>query len=383
VLLVITRGEPGGAQVHVLELLKGLADRVDFHLAIGDNEFLALEARALGVPVTVVPGLQREVSSGSDIRAFRALRALVRRLRPALVHTHSTKAGLLGRLAAWSLGVPRVHTAHAWSFSDGIPWSRKGWAIPVEAAVGRVTTQFIVVSEADRAIGLRYRVARPAQVRVVHNGVADCPPILPVSHPGPPVLTMVARMATPKDHALLLRALVGINQDFRLRLVGDGPDRTAIERLVGELGLGERVEFLGVRNDVDALFRASDIALLVSRQEGFPLVVLEAMRAGLPVIASDVGGIREAVLHGNTGLLVPRGDEGRLRQDVARLLANCAERKRMGLAGRALYESRFTAVQMCAATVSVYLEVAKNFQPNLSGSRPGADEQRDNVSTTT
>ncbi|MDP2307597.1 MAG: glycosyltransferase family 4 protein [Pseudomonadota bacterium] len=358
VLLVITRGEPGGAQVHVLDLVRGLRDRIAFHVVVGDDEYLAREVRRLGVPVDVVPDLRRSVSPTADRRALRALRAIVAKVRPDLVHTHSSKAGLLGRLAARAEGVPAIHTAHAWSFSDGLSWPRKVMAIPVEAVASRWTRRFIVVSEADREIAVRYRVARDSQVRVVHNGVVDGPERAQPDADGPPILTMVARMAAPKDHLLLLRALTGIDAPFSVRLVGDGPDRPQIAAAVRELGLAGRVTLLGARGDVPALLATSHVFALISRQEGFPLAILEAMRAGLPVVASDVGGVREAVVPETTGLLVARGDEAGLRRALRRLLGAPHLRRTLGAAGRSAYEKRFTAEHMLAGTAEVYRELA-------------------------
>lgn len=133
ILLVITRSEPGGAQVHVRELLRGFAERERLVLAVGDEGFLSDAARALGIDVRVVGSLQREVAGAGDLRALSDLRALIRDVRPRLVHTHSSKAGILGRLAARAEGVPCVHTAHAWSFSDGLPLRRRLLSVPEPA----------------------------------------------------------------------------------------------------------------------------------------------------------------------------------------------------------------------------------------------------------
>ncbi len=356
-LVLITRSEPGGAQVHVRDLVCGLRDRVDFQVGIGDDKFLAQALRSAGIAVTIVPSLQRSVSPAHDLRAVGDLRGLIRKARPQLVHTHSTKAGLLGRFAARLEGVPALHTAHAWSFSDGLPWTRRAFAIPVEALAGRITDRFIVVSDADREVGTRYGVARAAQVRVIHNGVCDT---TERANPGidcVPVITMIARMAAPKDHALLLRALAGITAPFGLRLIGDGPERPAIESLILELGLGDRVEMVGESSDVPRLLASSQISALISRQEGFPLVVLEAMRAGLPVIASDVGGIREAIEHGVSGRLVARGDSAGLQASLLGLISDPVLRRSYGEAGRRAYEARFTIDQMVARTEAVYREL--------------------------
>jgi glycosyltransferase involved in cell wall biosynthesis len=363
VLVVITRAEAGGAQVHVRDLVLGLADRFTITVAVGEDGFLVEALRAGGVDVRVVPALQREIAPKADRAALADLRALIRAVKPDLVHTHSSKAGILGRLAARLEGVPALHTAHAWSFSDGIAWRRKAVTVPVEALVGRVTDRFVVVSEADREVGTRWRVARPAQVRVVHNGVADSALRADPGAAGPPRLTMVARLAAPKQPVLLLEAFAAVGGDARLDLVGDGPDRPAVEAAVARLGLGDRVTLLGNRRDVPALLARSQVFALISRQEGFPLAILEAMRAGLPVIASDVGGVSEAVEPGRTGLLVPRDDRAALTDALRRLLGDPDARREMGGAGRAAFEARFTLCRMLDATAAVYSELIPASSP--------------------
>lgn len=357
--MLITRAEPGGAQVHVRDVILGLLPEVDFHLATGEEEFLTRELRAAGVPVTVLPSLQRAVSPRQDARALRELRALVREVQPHLVHTHSSKAGLLGRLAARLEGRPVIHTAHSWAFSDGVGWKRKAFAVPLEAAAARITQRFIVVSEEDGAVGRRHGVARAGQLRVVHNGVVDGAPLADPAGSGVPVVIMVARMAPPKDQALLLEALACVEAPWELWLVGDGPEQATHEARVAELGLGDRVRFLGLRHDVPELLAQAQVFVLASRQEGFPLSVLEAMRAGLPVVASDVGGTREAVEHGESGFLVPRADRAGLARALSELLSDPALRVRAGAAGRAAYEARFTARRMVAGTREVYVELAR------------------------
>ena len=252
-----------------------------------------------------------------------------------------------------------IHTAHAWSFSDGLSWKRRSWAIPVEWLAGRITDRFITVSEADREVGTRWAVARTSQVRVIHNGVEDSAPSACPGEDTVPRIVMVARMAPPKDHTLLLQSLSTVQHPFVLRLVGDGPDRAELEALAGRLNLTDRIEWMGTRSDVGDQLAACHIFALVSRQEGFPLAILEGMRAGLPVVASDVGGIREAVSHQETGFLVPRSDRDALSQAFVQLLSDPSLRSRQGKAGRRVFESRFSSIQMCQATADVYATLAK------------------------
>ena len=344
--------------MHVRDLVRGLTPEVDFEVVVGEGGFLADDLAEAGVPVRVVPSLQRAIRPAAEVRALRELRRRVVASRADLVHTHSTKAGVLGRIAGRLEGVPVLHTAHSWAFSEGIPWRQRGLAVPVEALLGRLTAGFVTVSEADRALGLRYRIAPPERLHVVHNGVADVPSRAEPGRAGVPRVVMVARMAPPKEPLALLRALAGVDSPWRLRLVGDGPERHLVEREIAASGLRDRVELAGVSEAVADELAAAQIFVLCSRQEGFPLSVLEAMRAGLPVVASDVGGVSEAVEHRRTGLLVPRGGTEALRAALQELVDDPELRAALGAAGRRAYEERFSLDRMLLGTARVYREVA-------------------------
>jgi glycosyltransferase involved in cell wall biosynthesis len=187
----------------------------------------------------------------------------------------------------------------------------------------------------------------------------DVPPRLRAD-PGrtPARLIMVARFGAQKDHATLLHALAGLQtHDWELDLIGDGPLVSQMESLSASLGLARRVHFLGQRTDVSQILAQAQISLLVSNWEGFPLSILEAMRAGVPVVASSVGGIGESVRDGETGYLVPRGDVGVLRDRIGRLLTTPALRVRLGSSGRTRYEQHFTLDRSVAKTLAVYRSV--------------------------
>ncbi|GAA6747090.1 glycosyltransferase family 4 protein [Thermus brockianus] len=359
VLYLITRAEPGGAQMHLLELLRAFRDRAELHLAVGQDEedFLVKAARELGVETHLFAHMVQPIRPASDLRGLREVRDLIRRLRPDLVHAHSSKAGFLGRLAARSLGVRSVFTAHGWAFTDGVSPARRALALTLERLAGRVGDLVLAVSERDRELALRYRVVPPERIRVVWNGVPDTPLR---ADPGrhPPRIVMVGRFAPQKDHALLLRALAGLRGlPWRLDLVGQGSLLPEVRALAERLGLGERVRFLGKRLDVDRILADAQVFVLASNWEGLPLSVLEAMRAGLPVVASDVGGVREAVLEGRTGYLVPRGDEGLLRERLALLLQDPHLRVALGSEGRRRYETHFTLERMLSQVWATYEEL--------------------------
>jgi len=225
--------------------------------------------------------------------------------------------------------------------------------------VGPLASKIITVSEFDRRLALDAGIARPTRVVTVHNGMPDVPADLRADPMRVPVrLVMVARFQPQKDHPTLLRALAGLtDRPWELDLVGDGPLMGDMQALAATLGIAGRVRFLGQRQDVDRILAQAHAFLLVSNWEGFPLSILEAMRAGLPVVASDVGGISESVRDGETGYVVPRGGVEPLRERIGRLLLDPGLRACLGGRGRALYEREFTLDRMVARTLAVYEEV--------------------------
>jgi glycosyltransferase involved in cell wall biosynthesis len=291
-----------------------------------------------------------------DWKAYRAIRRLIRSTEPDIVHCHSSKAGLIGRLAACAENVPVVFTVHGWAFENGIslPWRMTG--LVSEHLVSRLcrNQHVITVAEADRRLAIQKRVQPLSRMTTVHNGVPDTHLRAKPGEGDPPTLVMVARFFEQKDHDSLLRALDGIDLPYRMLFVGDGPRMETVRKLAGEIGLLDRVEFLGDRHDVPELLAGAQVFVLSSLWEGFPISILEAMRAGLPVIACDVGGVDESVIEGETGFLVEPRDVDGLHRAIKRLLGDPELRLTLGAGGRKLFEDRFGKAQMLEKTSIVY-----------------------------
>jgi glycosyltransferase involved in cell wall biosynthesis len=355
---LMTRAHPlGGVQIHVRDLAAAL--RAQNHsptvITSGGGPFID-DLRARQIPTVILKHLTYPIRPIQDLRALREIRGVLGDLRPDVLAVHSAKAGILGRLAARSLRIPVVLTAHGWTFGPGIPIVQAAMYRQVERLVGRFTTKIIAVSEFDRRLGLEAGIVGEDRLVTVHNGMPDVPPLLRADPGRAPVrLVMVARFGPQKDHPTLFRALAGLNHHaWELDLIGDGPLMAQTKSLAAALGIGARVHFLGERLDVDQILARTQVGLLVSNWEGFPLSILEAMRAGLPVVASSVGGTEESVRDGETGFLVPRGDVEILRERLARLLTDPELRVRLGAQGRAFYERHFTLSQCVAKTLAVY-----------------------------
>lgn len=358
IAFIITKASPiGGAQIHVRDLAAALAAQGHRPTVItsGSGTFID-DLRALGIPVVLLQHLTTPIRPLDDLRALREVHSALTQLRPDLVAAHSSKAGILARLVGWRLRLPVVFTVHGWAFTPGVPAVEAALYRRVERLVGPLAGRIIAVSEYDRRLGLEAGIASPERLVTVHNGMPDIDPELQADPARSPArLVMVARYGAQKDHPTLLRALAALRHHaWELDLIGDGPLRAETEALARQLGLGDRVHFLGQRNDVDRRLAAAQISLLITNWEGFPLSILEAMRAGMPVVASDVGGVAESVRDGENGFLVPRGDVDVLRDRLERLLADPGLRGRLGTSGRERFVRDFTLDVAVARTLAVY-----------------------------
>ena len=368
ILLLVTLSEWGGAQHVVFLIAQHLRSDYDVTVACAPGGALIERLREEGVRAVEVPELARNLNPWRDLRAFYKLYSWMRRERFDLVHTHSTKAGLLGRVAARLAAVPVVlFTAHGWAFAEGRAYWKRRLLAHAERLAARVTAKIICVSEHDRELALRWRVAKPGQLLVVHNGIdphsflaADGSPVREELRLGKdPVVTFVGRLAPPKDPLTLLEA-IRILPEGRVLLIGDGELRPQIERFVQERSLPGRVVMAGFRSDIPEVLAASDVFVLSSRWEGLPLTVIEAMMAGLPVVAARVGGIPELVEDGETGFLVPPSDPEALAEALQRLLEDEGLRRRMGEAGREKALRGFTLERMLAQIQRVYEELLQS-----------------------
>jgi glycosyltransferase involved in cell wall biosynthesis len=355
---VITRGDVlGGAQTHVRELsleLRTLGHEVT--VITGAPGIFTEQLREAGIPWLQVRSLVRPVRPHLDVAALVQLWSALGELKPDVVCAHTAKAGSLGRAAAWLHHIPSVFTPHGWSMFDRNTLQSKPLLCWAEYLAGRLGSRVINVCESERALAQQAGVCAAGMLEVVHNGIAEIPlPRLRPVDAQPPLMVMVARFAAQKDHSTLLQALSDLlSMDWHLFLVGTGDQERRVAAQVNALGLRKRVRIIGPETNVARLLMQAQIFVLSTHFEALPISILEAMRAGLPVVATNVGGIPEAVRHEETGLLVGHGDVAALRDTLARVIAGPALRLALGSAGRSLWADQFTASTMAARTVEVY-----------------------------
>lgn len=348
----------GGAPIHVRDMTRRLLD--EGHEAKvfigGDGPFLEnLEAH--GVPYESLRFLQRAPHPVADLRAIFELYGVLKAYQPDLISTHCAKAGFVGRIVGRLLKIPTVYTPHCWPFAAGAPNARLYHFL--EKLVVPVTKRIFLVADAEGDEAFESGLCSRELMQTIHNGMLDVEPeFRGQADAEPPRLFMVARFEPQKDHATLFEALADLRDlDWSLDLVGGGPLQEVYEQKAVDLGLAERIRFHGHSTRVKELLAEAQIFLLIANWEGFPRSTLEGMRAGLPVVVSDVGGSREALVDGGEGFVVPRGDAVELARVLRELISRPELRAEMGRQSRQTYEASFTFDRMYERYLRAYGEL--------------------------
>ena len=361
ILYIITKSELGGAQAHVYDLMRSLQRDYDVHLAVGAPGVLTEKAIDLGAKVHIIDNLKRSINPASDLKSIQQCMAIIKLVKPDLVHCHSSKAGVVARIAAWRCRVPVIFTAHGWGFDPRSPFLQRNIALSVEKILAPISTKIICVSESDRQLAISLKVTSPELVVTVHNGIENQEIATATPDRQPPKLIMVARFnRAQKDQHTLMQAIAKLTEPIELILVGTGPDWEASKTIAHDLGITDQVSFLGDRLDVPDLLADSQIFVLSTHYEGAPISILEAMRCGLPIIATEVNGIPEQVADGVTGLLVPHQDVDALAAAISSLVNDPQRRQQMGVAGNQKFAREFTVEQMVEKTELLYRSILDN-----------------------
>jgi glycosyltransferase involved in cell wall biosynthesis len=366
ITFVITRGDSlGGAHTHVLDLATAFIARGhQVTVLLGGEGEVTRELENRSIPFRSLRYLARPIHPLKDLLAiFELWRALVE-ISPDIVAAHTAKAGLVARCAAALARIPVVFTPHGWAITDRISARQGRLFRTIERLAGRLSARLINVCEYERTLAREFHIAEDAKLAMVHNGIPDIPAEF-LAHPQcqPAKLITVARFESPKDYSTLLLALSMLkDHQWTIDLVGDGPLQPEIRRMAQALGLEHRLRFLGARSDVAGLLAQAHIFVLSTRSEALPYAVLEAMRAGLPVVASNVGGISEAVVDGQTGLVAPPKDATALASHLERLITGPELRTDMGCAARTRVLELFTLDKMLEKTIDIYSDVIAQYQ---------------------
>ena len=371
---VITRLNIGGPARHTILLTRYhrdmgfLTELVAGRESPGEGNMLPLAA-ANGVEPVIIPALGRELSPLRDPAVLLTLYSRFRRLRPDVVCTHMSKAGAVGRVAAWLARVPvRVHTFHGHVFSGHFSPAKTRFFVELEKRLARISTRIIVLGERQQREITALGVGRPEQFVQVPLGLDLSAFLEAEKHSGElrkelaipqdaPLAAIVARLVPIKNHAVFLRAaklVCGSLPAARFLIVGDGPERRGLEALTEQLGLKGRVIFLGFRDDLPRIYADCDATVLSSDNEGMPVALIESLAAATPAVATDVGETREVIRDGESGFVVPPSDPEALAAALLELLRSPERAKQMGLAGRRHVYPRFSIERLAADTAGLF-----------------------------
>lgn len=376
VMRIIARLNIGGPALHATLLTEQLDPRRYQSILVtgveeaGEGNYLALHHRR-SPEVVVLPALGREIDVRRDVTTLLQLTRLIRRVRPHIVHTHTAKAGAVGRVAAWLAGVPViVHTYHG-HVLDGYFTPRKTRAfVAIERWLARRADCLLAVSDTVRRELLDRGIGTSGRLRVVPLGL-DLDRFVAADagrghlrrelgvKPDTPLTGIVARLVPIKAHEtfLAMAALLAGRTEGHFVVVGDGERRAELERLAQDAGLNGRMHFLGWRADLERIYADLDVVVLTSRNEGSPVALIEALAAGRPVVATRVGGVPDVVHDGVSGVLVGAADVEGLASAVEQLMRDPARGQRLGEAGREHVRQVYGAKRLLRDIDDLYQEL--------------------------
>ena len=385
ILRVITRLNVGGPSIQAIELSSRLGARGHRTRLVfgrkGDSEGDMRYLLPAGTETREIPSLQRAIDPAADAQALARLLATMREFRPHIVHTHMAKAGTVGRIAAaiYNRTAGRnararvVHTYHGHVLEGYFSPAKTRVFLGIERALSRITDRLVAISPEIRTELLdEQRIGRADQYRVIPLGF-ELGPFAAIGAAarlaaraelgipdGARVVSTVGRLTAIKDHQTFLetaRLVAGHDPAAMFLVAGDGELRSPLEEAARARGLGDRVRFLGWRRDLTAIYGATDVFLLTSRNEGTPVAIIEALAAGVPAVSTDVGGVRDVIEEGVSGLLAPAGDASALADHVTSLLQAPGRRRDMGERGRTAVVGRYQVDRLVSDVEALYREL--------------------------
>lgn len=371
-LHVVGDSKFGGGSIIVLRLAEAARQRGwGVHVLATDPVFVQALWNA-GVEVVDLNVIWREINPVRDTVGCYRLYRFLRHNRYDVVHTHTSKAGFVGRLAACQARIPVViHTVHGFAFHEqSRPLALKSYAL-LERLASHWCDRIVTVSEFHRKWALDLGIGNEQKVVAIPNGIAesrvspsksaaDIRSELGLQSDNAAILA-TGRLAPQKGFEYLIQAAAILctrySRPFRILLAGEGPMRPLLQAQARKLGVADRVVFLGFRSDVGDLLAAADLVVLPSLREGLSIALLEAMAAGKAIVTTTIGSNREVVQHGATALLVPSKDPDALAEAITQLMQNAELRHRLGVAARERYREHYTEERMVQAYMQLYMDL--------------------------
>jgi glycosyltransferase involved in cell wall biosynthesis len=381
-ILLVTKST-GGVAEYVRQVVNGL-DHDEFHISVAclsENgpEFAAELAQIPNVNTFSLSMNRYKVDPFSDARVLWALAQQLRRERYDLIHAHASKPGYLARLAAFGTGIPVLYSPHCFAFHAGAGRASATMVSTMERLAARfLTTRIVAIAGGEQKLAQKYRVGTDELFVTIRTGIDARPYCIPVDKAAlklslgvPANATLVGGVGrlnhqkSPLDYVRMAALVHQELPDVHFAWIGSGPLEDEARRLSAELGLNDVLHFAGHRTDIPALLQCMDCFVLPSLWEGFPIVLLEAMAAGAPVVATDIPGNDEAVCSGVNGWLVPVHDPAKLAESVFDLLSNPERASAFRESSKRRVEQEFTPEAMLGGLANIYHCVADEFSNQL------------------
>ncbi|HYK91721.1 MAG TPA: glycosyltransferase family 4 protein [Acidobacteriota bacterium] len=393
VVRIFSRLNIGGPSIHVILLTARLdAARFETTLMVGQESpgegNMADLALRCGVTPIKIPSLGREISPWSDLWTIYVLWRYLRRMRPHIVHTHTSKAGFSGRIAAWLAGVPVVvHTFHGHVFEGYFGPLLSKFFIALERILALRSNRIIAISESLRRDLAGRRIAPREKLEVVALGL-DLDPFLAVEgrsgvlrakmriSDDAPLIGIIGRLVPIKDHATFLEAAaraIMTRRDMKFAVIGDGELRSSLEARARALRLDEKVYFAGWEKDLAPIYADLNLVVLSSRNEGTPVSIIEGSAAGRPVVATCVGGVPDMIQDGWNGLLVPPGDPEALASAMIRVIENPAMAATFAQRSRKKFSEIYSVARLVSDVELLYIRLLGAKGISVQGKSQSAD----------
>jgi glycosyltransferase involved in cell wall biosynthesis len=358
VLIIITRGDTiGGAQSHVILLADQLKKQgCEVLVVVGGVKSKLYENLFLrNVEVIHIPHLKRAISFFSDIKSFFSLKKIINSYNPDIVSLHSSKVGIIGRLASMSNNSKCVLTVHGWFFESNLSSFKKKIFLSLEKHLSRFCDKIILVSNFDYNKAIEYSIAPASKLIVIHNGVEDNSSLIKKRNFNDKIINigMVARFDKQKDQRSLILACKNL-QYVKLHFFGDGVLLKQLKQLVIDLDISKRVFFYGFTHNIIDALNSIDVFALISNYEGFPISTLEAMSMGKALLLSNVGGTCECLIDGVNGVMIETNSIDEIRNAINLNFKDFDKLTEMGIKSLNIFLTNFTSEIMVKKTINVY-----------------------------
>lgn len=360
---IITRGDiTGGAQAHVRDLIAEQTNKNNsISLICGSKATAFSMLDKQKVTIHCLDRIKRDIDIINDLLSVFSIIRIIQTENPDIVVCHTSKAGILGRISGSITRKKVIYNPHGWIFSEPNHQSNGSFYTKIEKVMSAFCNKIITVSKHDYELAQQLGISHQNKLVQIHNGIPDVPKhLIKTSTNSNKIIKLitVARLEHPKDFNTLFNALSCLKAfPWSLDIYGDGSMRKELQEKSKVLGISDYIHFHGDCQDIPQQLIKHDIFLLISRSEGFPISIIEAMRAGLPVIASAVGGVPEAVQNNKTGILVERANSQQLYLAIKKLAPNKNSIKDYGIKGRQRYLKHFSAKKMAQKNSDIYCQL--------------------------